>query len=489
MRVDMRVDMRVHHPPGPCDAAALASIVLSGISYVGTFDDADNELSDVDIVVTDGVVAAVGKGAAQGASHGAPQGAEIIDARGWLALPGLVNAHQHLYQVGLRALPELERALIGPWLAGVGGHCLQRWQEGHFGVETVHALAAAGMVESLLCGVTAVADQHYFFPGGTTIPYIEATIEAAQQVGIRLNAGRGTITLSRRDGGAAPDETAQSVDEVLRHSHALIDAHHDPAPGAQIRIDLAPCGVHVDKPELFRAFAELAGEHPGVGLHTHLYEVVDSAFAQDRYGRSPWEVLVDCAWARPGTWLAHMNDAPLTEIPDYAASGVGIAHLIAPDLRMGWGLAPLRAYLDGGCKVGFGTTGSASNDGANLLGDLRLAALAHRSAHDDPQLWPSARELLAMATRGSADIIGRPEIGRIAVGAVADIACWDLRTVDRVGIHDPLAGLLLTGLSDRATLVMVGGKVVVRDGHCTTVDELTVASTARRLIRQPYVDN
>jgi cytosine/adenosine deaminase-related metal-dependent hydrolase len=387
--------------------------------------------------------------------------------------------------VGLRAIPSLERAPILPWLRGLNETCLSYWQSGALDPDCVGALAAAGMVESLLCGVTCVADQHYFFPGaGRSLPFIEATIAAALDVGIRLNAGRGTITFGRARGGSASDELTQPLDEVLRHANELIDDYHDPTAGAQIRIDLAPCGVHVDLPELFREFAALAVASDGVRLHTHLYEVVDTAFAQDRYETTPWRILEANGWATDRAWLAHVNDPPVEEIPEFAAAGVGIVHLIAPDLKMGWGLAPLREFLDAGCRVGFGTTGSASNDGANQLADLRLAGLAHRQAHRDPDKWPTARELLRMATTGSAAIVGRPDTGHIDIGALADIACWDFTTIDRVGIHDPLAGLLYTGLSDRATLVMVGGRIVVRDGRCVTIDERALAARANALIRR-----
>lgn len=448
------------------------SLVLRDIAHLVTFDDADRELHGVDVVIEDGIITAVAAGAA------APPGAEVLDASHLLVLPGFVNGHQHLYQVGMRAIPELERALIGPWLGGLGARCLQYWREGRFDPATVAALARAGLVESALCGVTTVADQHYFFPGGgRSLPYVEAIIEVAAECGVRLNAGRGTLTLA----GSGPDPAViQPLDEVLRHCSELIERHHDPAPYSMVRIDLAPCGVHVDELELFVRFAELAGDHPGVGLHTHLYEAVDTAFSTERYGRTPWQLVEEAGWARPGTWLAHMCDAPHHEIGAYAASGVGIVHLVAPDLRMGWGLAPLRAYLDAGCRVGFGTTGSASNDGANLLGDLRVAALVHRSGHQDPARWPTARELLRLATRGSAEVIGRPECGRIEVGAAADIAAWDLHRVDRVGVHDPVAGLVLTGLSDRAWMVIAAGEVLVREERFVRLDEASVAAEARR---------
>jgi 8-oxoguanine deaminase len=459
------------------------AVLIRRISHLYTGDDDGREHQGVDVLVEGRTIAAVGRDLA------APPDAEVLDGDGLIVTPGLVNGHQHLYQVGLRALPELERTTIGPWLRGVTHRCLTMWRNGIMDPDGVAAIAAAGMVESLLGGVTTVADQHYFFPGGSTLPFVERTIEAAAEVGLRFHAGRGSITLGREDGGTAPDAVVQRVDEVLKHSYALIERYHDPDPLAMTRIDLAPCGVHADRLELFTEMAALAAVHPGVGLHTHLYEVIDTEFCQRRYGTTPWRILLRHGWHSERVWLAHVVDPPPEEIPEFAAAGVGVVHLIGPDLRMGWGLAPVRAMLEAGVNVGFGTTGSASNDGANLLGDLRVAALAHRSGSDRPLSWLSARELLRMATRGSARCLSRPALGVIAPGFAADLAAWDLTTVDRVGIHDPVAGLIMTGLSDRAHLVLVDGRVVVRDGRCTTVDERAVARRARRALRMAYAND
>ena len=456
----------------------MANLLLRDIAHLMTFDADDREFQNVDVRVAGGRINAIG-------SLQPLPGETVIDASRLLVLPGLVNAHQHLYQVGLRCIPELERSLLQDWLKGLGQICMKWWNEGHFTPASIAAMARAGMVESLLCGVTTVADQHYYFPGGVTAPYIEATIEAAREVGIRLHAGRGTMTYPRSEGGEGPDSACQSVEEVLRHSLELIHAYHDPDPLARIRIDLAPCGPHVDRLDVFAAFAEMASEHPGVGLHTHLYEGVDTQFCRRRYGRSPWQVLGDVGWHSDKVWLAHMVDCPRGEIPDYADTGVGIVHLVAPDLRMGFRPAPVRWWLDGGCAVGFGTTGSASNDGGNQMGDLRLAALAHRQHSPDPERWLTVRELLAMSTRGSARCLSRSALGTITAGAAADIAAWDITTVDRVGVHDPVIGLLLTGLSDRADLVVVGGEVMVQDGRCLSVDESEVAAAARATLPPP----
>ncbi len=446
---------------------------MCNIAHLVTFDGDDREFYDTDLRIEGETISEIGSGLQPRATE------TVIDASGMLVLPGLINCHQHLYQVGLRSITELERAAITPWLAGLGRICTEWWEQGRFTPEMVGAAARAGMVESLLGGVTTLADQHYFFPAGVTEPYIEAIIEAAGEVGVRLHAGRGSMTYGRSEGGTAPDGACQSIDEVLRHGIELIDRYHDPDPLARIRIDLAPCGPHVDRPELFSACAEIAEENPGVGLHTHLYEEVDTAFCQEHYGKSPWEFIGEVGWHCERAWLAHMVDAPTAEIPEYAAAGVGIVHLTAPDLRMGFGLAPLRDWLDGGCKVGFGTTGSASNDGCNQLGDLRLAALAHRLGEGGPERWLTARELLGISTRGSASCLGRPELGVIRQGAAADLAAWNIDSVDRVGVHDPVIGLLLTGLSDRAEMVIVSGEVLVSGGRCTTIDEDRVAAETR----------
>ena len=303
-------------------------ILLKNIAHLATFDDDDDrELQDVDLLIHKGTIKSIGIDIAVEADT------DVIDAAHLIVLPGLINGHQHLYQVGLRAFPELERA---------------------------------GYV--------------------------------------------------------------------------------------------------------------------GVGLHTHLYQNVDTRFCFDTYGMSPWQMLGERGWHKPGVWLAHVVDAPAHEISAFAAAGVGIVHVVAPDLRMGWGLAPIRSYLDAGCTVGFGTTGSASNDGCNQLADLRLAALAHRMTASIPEHWLSIRELLGLSTRGSADCLSRSRLGRVAPGMAADLACWNLRSVDRVGVHDPLIGLILTGLSDRCDVVIAGGKIVVRDGHCVTINEQELADRAAAAI-------
>lgn len=455
-------------------------LLIQGLSYVVTFDEESRELKDADILIDGPRIAAVGQGLSDDRVE------TIIDGRGLIALPGLVNAHQHLYEAAMRAIPDHERVTMDQWLEGISEKPARWWREGRFGADAVREVARSVLLESLLGGVTTVADQHYFFPGespgGKRDRYVEATIEAATDIGIRLHAARSSMTLGKSAGGFCDDLFVEDIDSVVRHCEELIERYHDPRPFGLIRIALGPCGVPYDRPELFDTFARMA-EDRDVRLHTHLYERLDSALCEQLYHMTPWRFLEKHGWANPRVWVAHAVDAPSAEIPEFAAAGISVAHLIAPDLRMGWGLAPVRAFLDAGVTVGFGTTGSASNDGANLLGDLRLAQLAHRPANpDDPAQWLSARELFRMATRGSADCLGRTDLGAIEPGRAADIACWDLTGVDRVGVHDPLIGLLMTGLSDKANLVIVNGEVLVQDERPTRVDLEAVAHTARSII-------
>jgi 8-oxoguanine deaminase len=438
--------------------------VLKNLSYIATFDTDDTEMQDADIVIDGRRIDRIGSDLPTRDAD------RVIDGRGLLATPGLINAHQHLYQASLRTIPQLERSGMPAFLMAQNTIGLDRWRAGRLGAAEQRVIARAALTESVLGGITTVADQHLFFPGREPEPYVEETIAAAGEVGVRLHACRGTITFSRAQGGMVSDEQAEPIEEIVAHCRELIARYHDPEPFAMVRVALAPSGVISDTPALFDALAELAEEHATVRLHTHLHHFEDTRLAHRLFGTSPWRILQKHGFANDKLWVAHCPTAPVEEISEYVTAGIAIAHIPAADLKLGWGLAPIRAWLDAGIPVGVGTTGSMTNDGANLLGDLRVAALAHRAVEKNPERWPSARELLAMATRGSAACLGRDDLGVLAPGMAADIACWDLTGVDRIGIHDPVAALLFTGLSQVARLVLVNGQIVVEGGVPTKVD-------------------
>ena len=447
--------------------------ILKNLSYIATFDGRDAELRDADIAVDGRRIDQIGAGLR---THDADR---VIDGGGLLAIPGLINAHQHLYQASLRTIPRLERSGMPAFLTVQNTVALDRWRAGRLGAREQRAIARAALTESVLGGITTVADQHLFFPGKQPEPYVEQTIAAASEVGVRLHACRGTITFSRAQGGMVSDEQAEPIEAIVGHCRELIAKYHDPEPFAMVRVALAPSGVVSDIPPLLDALAELAAEHDTVRLHTHLHHYEDTRLANKLFGKSPWRILQEHRFANDKLWVAHCPSAPAAEISEYVEAGIAIAHIPAADLKLGWGLAPIRPWLDAGIPVGVGTTGSMTNDAGNLLGDLRVAALAHRAVEEDPQRWPSARELLAMATRGSAACLGRDDLGVLAPGMAADIACWDLTGVDRVGINDPVAALLFTGLSQTARLVLVNGEIVVEGGRPARADPAEVARQAR----------
>lgn len=448
--------------------------LLKGLSYVATFDDEQRELKDADILIDGKAIEEVGQDlSAEGVDR-------VIDGGGLIAIPGLINAHQHLFQASIRALPEIERAGFIPFLKAQAIVSMSRWGAGMLGADALRHIARAALAESALGGITTVADQHLFFPGDVPESYVESTLEAASDVGVRLHACRGSLTFGQAQGGALPDAMTEEVDDILRHAEELIEKYHDTERFAMSRIAMAPAGFSADTAEVFDAFAEFAEEHEDVRLHTHLHHELDDVMAQRLYGKSPWKVLQEHGFATEKLWVAHSVTMPLEEIEEYVDAGISVAHIPAADLKLGWGLAPVRAWLDAGIVVGAGTTGSMTNDAGNLLGDLRVAALAHRANKElEPEQWLSSRELLHMATRGSAACLGRDDLGALAPGMAADIACWDLTGVDRIGISDPVVGLLYTGLSQIAKLVLVNGEIVVEDGTPTRLDPAETAARAR----------
>jgi cytosine/adenosine deaminase-related metal-dependent hydrolase len=457
--------------------------LIRELTHIATFDEEGREFADADILVDGRVIADIGPGLPDEGVN------RVVDGRGLVALPGLINAHQHVWQLVSRSIPDFEYAEVEPIIGWVAIRPTEWWREGRFTPDSLRALARAAFAESLLGGVTTVADQHLFFPGdpetrGATVePWMEGLIEAAAEVGIRLHAGRGTTTRGPDEGGPSHGAVLkESLDTILAHCQQLIERYHDPDPLARIRIDLAPSGVHLDGPEVFAAFLELADDHPGVGLHTHLYEVMDDIVSREVYGVSPWRFLQAHGWARDRVWVAHANAPPDEEIPEIAAAGVGVVHVITGDLRLLWGLAPIRRYREEGVKLGFGTTGASVAEAAHLLPDLRAAYLAHRVPKPPPDELLTVRDVFAMATRGSAACLGRTHLGSLAPGKAADIACWDTTTVDRVGVHDPLMSLLLGGLSHTASLVLVDGDVLVEDGRPTHLDLDEIARTARAAV-------
>ena len=392
---------------------------------------------------------------------GAPaRPATAWDASRHVVLPGLVNTHHHFYQTLTRCLPgAMDRTLFG-WL-----HALYPvWAR--LTPEALDAAATLAMAELLLSGCTTTTDHHYVFPPGLE-DAIDIEAAAASRLGIRAVLTRGSMDLSQRDGGLPPDSVVQDLDTILDSSVCLIDRLHDPNPHAMLQIALAPCSPFSVTTRLMRDTAALA-ERRGVRLHTHLAETADeAAFCQARFGCTPLDYLDECGWLRPGTWLAHGIHFASPEIDRLGRARVGVTHCPCSNQLLASGPCRVCALEAAGVPVGLGVDGSASNDASNLMQEVRAAFLLQRAANGVGAV--GHLDALRWATAGSADCLGRPELGRIAIGAAADLALFTLDEPRFSGAGDPLAALVLCG-AHRADRVMVAGRWAVEDGRIPGLD-------------------
>ena len=429
----------------------MSLILLRGASTVLTMDDTRRELVDHDILMRDGIIAEIGAGLI------APQDALVVDATGCLVTPGLVNTHHHLYQSLTRAVPGGQDALLFGWLRTL----YPIWAR--FTPDHMHVSAQVGLAELALSGCTMSSDHLYLYPNGSRL---EDTIHAAAEIGLRFHPTRGAMSIGESNGGLPPDSLVENEDAILEDCIRVIDAFHDASEGAMCRVGIAPCSPFSVSTDLMRNTAVLARDK-GVMLHTHLAENdEDIAYSLETFGCRPGEYAQSLGWVGPDVWHAHCVKLDASEIALFARTGTGVAHCPCSNCRLGSGIAPLRAMRDAGVPVGLGVDGSASNDAGNLVAEARQAMLLQRVSRGADAM--SAREALEIATRGGADILGRPECGRLAVGKRADIAVWDMSGVEAAGSWDP-AALLLAGPTTVRDL-FVNGRVVVRDGQIATLD-------------------
>lgn len=387
---------------------------------------------------------------------------DTLDASGCVVTPGLVNAHHHLLQTAFRTLPGTRGVPIATWLPTMAA----AYDRVGVDAELTYAAARAGLAESLLCGVTTVADHHLTWPGSLTpeetVPLAQGTARAAVELGARLVLVRGA---ARDD----PETAAHSADLI---AEALVgDAPGGVSADGMLQVAVGPAGVHSDPEPTFRLMGEVAARR-GLRRRTQANEQVDVAIAAERYGRRPIDLLEEWGWLAPDVTLAHLCDVTPDEIRRLSAAGVSATHAPGCDLPMGWGIAPVAALREAGVEVGLGTSGGGSNDAGHLLADARLAMQVA------PLVGPplAAAEVLAMATTGSAAGLGRPRLGEHQ-----DLCVWDVSGVADAGVHDPVAGLLWASPGRRPRHVVVAGRVVVRDGVLTAADEREIVADLGRL--------
>ncbi len=427
------------------------ALLLRGAQVVVTMDDARRELAGADVLWRGGVIDAVGVGLVA-------EGATVIDARGCVVTPGLINTHHHLFQTLTRGVPGGQDALLFGWLQTL----YPIWAR--FTPDHVHVSALIGLAELALSGCTLSSDHLYLFPNGARL---DDSIAAAQELGVRLLATRGSMSIGQSAGGLPPDSLVEREAAILNDCIRVIDAFHDPAPGAMIQVGVAPCSPFSVSRGLMRDAAVLARDK-GVRLHTHLAENdEDVAYSLAQFGCRPGQYAEELGWTGDDVWHAHCVKLDASEIDLFARTRTGVAHCPCSNCRLGSGIAPVRAMLGAGVPVGLGVDGSASNDAGNLVLEARQALLLQRVAQGADAI--SARSVLEVATRGGAAVLGRADLGRIAPGMRADLAVWDVSGIAAAGAWDPVAALVLSGPTQVRDLI-VEGRAVIRDGMFTRFD-------------------
>ena len=441
----------------------MTTLVLQG-AHVATVDPAGSEFTSGHVVVTDGLISAVGGGPAS------PDltDARYVDASGCLITPGFVNTHHHLYQWITRGLA-VDDTLFG-WLTTL----YPVW--GRIDADLVNVAATGGLAWLAGTGCTTTTDHHYVFPrdGGDVL---KAEIDAAARVGLRFHPTRGSMDLGQSKGGLPPDNVVEDIDAILAATEAAIDTHHDPSFGSMLRIGVAPCSPFSVTGDLLRQTAELS-RRKGVRMHTHLCETLDEEdYCQQHFGCTPVEYMESVGWLGPDVWFAHSVWLTDESIASLARTGTSVAHCPTSNARLGSGIARARDLRDAGVAVGLGVDGAASNEACALLEEARHALLFAR-AKGGPQAL-TVRDALDMATMGGAKVLGRSdEIGSLEVGKLADIAVWRLDTLAHIDIVDPIAALVL-GAPPPLELLLVGGRPVVEQGRLTTVDTDSYATRVR----------
>jgi cytosine/adenosine deaminase-related metal-dependent hydrolase len=434
----------------------------AGLLWTGT-----REIENGWVLAEDGLVSQVGSG-------DLPKADVVVDEPNCVAIPGLVNAHDHMYQWATRGYaPD---GTLFEWLTEL----YPVWARIDAG--TVRATSRAGMARLLLSGCTLSTDHHYVFPRGRN-GIFEAMVDAARELGMRFHPARGSMSLGQSKGGLPPDEVVEEEDAILADTQEKIRRFHDPSHGSMCRVVVAPCSPFSVTPGLMRESAALARRH-GVRLHTHLAETLDEErFCLEKHRRRPLELMEDLGWTGEDVWYAHGIHLSDAEIDQVARRKVGVAHCPSSNMRLGAGICRVEELVSAGARVGLGVDGAASNEDSNLAVEAHQALLLARVRNAEPTAM-DARSALRLATRGGADCLGREDCGTLEPRRCADIACFRVDDLAHVGMRDPLAGLALAPPA-RAETVVVNGKVVVRAARLLTADEDEItqelAEVSRRL--------
>lgn len=446
----------------------MSTLLIKNARYVVSCDDSDTLYERVNLFIRDGVIVSIGPDYHQADT--------VLDASSMAVYPGLINTHHHLYQLFSRNLPEVQKMELFPWLVTL----YEVWKD--LDEEVVAWSSLTGFGELLKTGCTTCFDHHYVFPHGAG-DLIAAQFRSASRAGIRFVASRGSMDLSKKDGGLPPDSVVQTIDEILADSERLVRVWHDPAPYSMRQMVLAPCSPFSVSGDLMRESARLA-RSLGVRLHTHVAETRDEEqFTLEKFGMRPLAYMESLGWVGPDVWYAHgihFNDDELRLLAD---TGTGVAHCPISNMKLASGVCRVPEMLKLGVPVGLAVDGAASNDGSDLLEELRVCYLLHR-LHASAAA-PTGYEVLKLATRGSARLLGRADIGCLAPGKAADCFLIDLDRLSLVGAQfDPMSVLGTVGFKGSVDYTIVNGVPVVQNGELTTIDEAEAVRSANRVVRR-----
>lgn len=433
----------------------MTTLLLRNADVVATFDDGDTMLTGASILIRDNVIERIGP------ASELPQSADtVIDMRGRIVIPGLVNTHHHFYQTLTRNVPGTQDVALFDWLVRL----YPIWAR--LTPEATRVASATAMAELMLTGCTTASDHTYIWPNGARL---DDQLEAAAEMGMRFHASRGSMSVGQSQGGLPPDRCVESEAAIMRDCERVVERYHDAGRYAMTRIVLAPCSPFSVSPQLMReslAYARSAGVH----VHTHLAETLDEErYCIEKFDLRPVELAESLGWIGEDVWFAHMVHPNAREIERLGKTRTGIAHCPSSNMRLGSGIAPLGALRRAGARVGLGVDGSASNDASAMLDEARQAMLLQRVAHGPAAL--GAYEALRLATRGGAAVLGRDDIGALAPGMAADLVAYRLDALTLAGgaVHDPLAALVFCRPGN-VDLSIVNGRVRIADGHFVDVD-------------------
>jgi cytosine/adenosine deaminase-related metal-dependent hydrolase len=446
----------------------MKTLLIKNARVLVTMDDTRREIANGAVFIRDNVIEQVG------ASADLPQTAdEVIDAAGHVVMPGLVNTHHHMYQSLTRAIPAAQNGELFNWLTNL----YPLWAG--LTAEMVHVSTLTAMAELILSGCTTSSDHLYIYPNDCKL---DDSIEAAQKIGMRFHASRGSMSVGQSKGGLPPDRVVEEESAILKDTQRLIETYNDASRHAMQRIVVAPCSPFSVSQDLMKESAKLARSY-GVSMHTHLAENVnDIAYSREKFNMTPAEYAEDCGWVGPDVWHAHCVQLDDDGIYLFARTGTGIAHCPCSNMRLASGIAPIRKMLDRGVSVGLGVDGSASNDAGHMMGEVRQAMLLQRVGFGPDAM--TARQALEVATLGGAKVLNRDDIGAIKPGMSADIVMFKLDGIGMAGaLHDPVAALVFCTPPNVAYSI-INGKVVVRDGQLCTIDLPVIIERHNKLASQ-----